>query len=116
MHSRNPGPQSPGTPIRVRLYRAFNQSIEHTSIISAPFLDLINRSPPTILLDRSRSLLVAVPRALCQSGDVNARPPGNIQGIGARSSHDADRLNTVVEPSGTTSISGATTRPSATTL
>src|ERR1700686_5440170 len=107
MHSRNQGPKSPGAPIRVRMYRAFNQPIEDTSINSTLILDLINRSPPTIPLDRGRSLLIAAPRVVCQSGDVNARPPGNVQGVGARSSHDADRRNTVVDPSGTTSISGA---------
>jgi hypothetical protein len=60
MHSRNQRPESPGTPIRVWLYRAFNQPIEDASINSALFLDLINRSSLTIVLDRGRSLLITV--------------------------------------------------------
>jgi hypothetical protein len=108
-------PGIPRAPIRLCLDCALDQSKEDTSIYSTLFLDLFNRSPPTVVLDGCRVPDSGVSRSLAAQWR-QCSATGQCPMHRHMSSHDEDRLNIVIGPSGTTSISGATTLPSARSL
>ena len=113
MRSRYQRSQSPRPPIGMRLKRALDHAVQDATIEFRPFLDFPDRYSDRAVLDGRCALLITIPHLLFERIEVDTRPPGDIQDLGVRSLHGVDRLKTVSRPSGAKSISGATTRPSA---
>src|ERR1700733_5950893 len=66
-----------------------------------------------VVLDRCLAMSIAKPCSLLERIDVHARPTGNVEEFRSGPLHEAARRNTVSNPSGAKSMSGALTRPSA---